>query len=94
MSPLCAALRRQKFFAALFSLVRTDREQVETRESITIREMEINTRPVFRPVGTWTNNYLFDGDIRCTVIVARASDVNEIIVRLLFFLVFFYFLFF
>lgn len=36
--------------------------------------------PIFQPADTWTNNYLFDDDIRCTVIIPRASDVNEFIV--------------
>lgn len=36
--------------------------------------------PIFHPTSTWTNNYLFDDDIRCTVIIPRASEVNEFIV--------------
>lgn len=63
--------QRKKFFVVLFSLGWTlwiytvseyYRKQVRTRETIIIREMEINST-IFHPASTWTNKYLFDDDI-------------------------------
>lgn len=69
--PYCTP--RKRSFVALFRLVSIGwvyavceccREQVGTREIITIREMEINTALHFTSAGTWTNNYLPADDIR------------------------------
>ena len=82
MAPHCR--QRQTFFVALFSLVGTAvwilwRASQDKGDYHSQRHGNKHG-PIFHPTSTWTNNYLFDDDIRCTVIIPRASDVNEFIV--------------